>query len=240
MLQLSHSFVVPGPTGQFQDSVASHLLFQPIVAFFLSSVTWPAPPQSSSGSTVTFLGKLSPLFALYVPILWFPSKPPNLPVSAVSVACFTPILQRFVPMSFLVRGCTPSGLGLCLTTVLSLSWEHRIPEAKQLVQENITDVEAAALDTDLYLCDSKACSSRPQSWCPRWPLSACVPVGETGVSAVLGSSIPHGAGILFSSFLLLPLGGVIFPGLFLPRLIFSNQGILSSQNTGTRQWALDW
>lgn len=34
---------------------------------------------------------------------------------------FTPILQRFVPMSFLVRGCTPSGLGLCLTTVLSLS-----------------------------------------------------------------------------------------------------------------------
>ena len=34
---------------------------------------------------------------------------------------FTPILQGFVPMSFLVRGCTPSGLGLCLTTVLSLS-----------------------------------------------------------------------------------------------------------------------
>lgn len=46
----------------------------------------------------------------------------------------------------------------------------------------------------------------------------------------LAAPFPHGVGILSSCFLFLLLGSVVFPGLFLS--IFSDQGILSSQDQG--------
>lgn len=102
-----------------------HLLFQPIVALF-----GPQSPdqllllaQSSSGSTITFsraafllLLSMPPFFDFHQNLIIF-----LLLLYLQLVYDFTPCIARICLMFFLVRGCTPSGLGLCLTTVLSFS-----------------------------------------------------------------------------------------------------------------------
>ena len=164
-------------------------------------------PRPSSGSALTLLGKLSLRLAPLAPSLWFPSEPRNLPVRAVSVACMwcRSCIVRICPHVFsrgrfrsLRAGAVPHhGAVFKLGT-------QRVPEAKQLVPENIPGLEAAELDTDLSLCDSRACSSHAQS-----PLHAWVPVGETAVSAALGSSISS-RGWHFVLFLPLPATGRSF------------------------------
>ena len=59
-------------------------------------------PRPSSGSALTFLGTLSLRLAPHAPSLWFPSKPRNLPVRAVSVACMwcRSCIVRICPRAF--------------------------------------------------------------------------------------------------------------------------------------------
>ena len=104
----------------FTLAVPAHCSIVSVLSHLTSSSSSLSPAQGQlllfQGSFPCSLLSMPPFFDFHQNLIIF-----RLLLYLQLVYDFTPVLQGFVPMSFLVRGCTPSGLGLCFTTVLSFS-----------------------------------------------------------------------------------------------------------------------